>query len=882
MRVISCHINGFGKIKDFDYEFNQGLNTLLQNNGWGKTTFSVFVKAMFYGMEYSRKQGLSERKHYQPWDGGVYGGSLTFEEEGRIYRIERIFGKTDKEDSFSLINVETGLETEDYDSNLGETIFGIDRDSYERTSFIPQLDTKTGMTGSINAKMGNLSSVADDISNFDNAIKAIEEKKASYTSNGSVNKGALIRVRNSIKEYKKEVELLDGYQSAYDGHMEKYKIHQAQLGDISRQKEENRKAIEENSNKEKLVTTYNIAKDNLEEEKKTQHELDLFFSNGIPTKEEIDEAIENEKRIGVLEGSISSLDEKIKPLDISSALISKLDKKIPTDEEFAAWSAESVKLQGLRERAGQAKLAEDKRQQLEDLRFFFKESMPDEEELEKIEKASSELNVLEGKLLALHDVVIDHRARYEQAVINAKETSGIIGTVVGITIFVGLIAAATVIWFLDSHNTVSVLFTAICLLLAVFDLIALLIIKKNKKRKIKADDKKGRDDLDKVENEYNNLLLEKNNLEEEVEEFLSSYRLKRATSAQDNVYEIRRNLDQYNSLIAEEMAIQNSSSEILDQIADIHTSLCLPLSEYAQCYGMDIYDANESEFVQQLKNDVAAYLENKKNIEQRDIIRTEYETLNMQLKTFLDRFSFKGGEDAINHIALNLDKYVQVNEKINKLKKDIEEFERENSEVKEAVSTAELNEIAKELDEEFAKINDLLNDDNKIIVEVSDKIAELREKQEDIERLELEEAELKAKVSILEKTLDALNEAKELFVLKYMGPLKHSVKKYIDILDKESGTNIEYEVDINLNIKVITTSGTKEAEYMSAGYQDLLNLCARLALIDIMYDKKRPLLILDDPFTNMDKDKIEQAINLLNVISKENQIVYFTCHNSRA
>ena len=55
MKLISCYITGFGTIKEWSYDFSDGMNALCQENGWGKTTFSVFLKAMFYGMDYSAR-----------------------------------------------------------------------------------------------------------------------------------------------------------------------------------------------------------------------------------------------------------------------------------------------------------------------------------------------------------------------------------------------------------------------------------------------------------------------------------------------------------------------------------------------------------------------------------------------------------------------------------------------------------------------------------------------------------------------------------------------------------------------------------------------------------------------------------------------------------
>ena len=60
MRIVSCHIAGFGKFVGVNLDYTNGLNTVLEENGWGKTTLSVFLKAMFFGMEFnSKKKELS-------------------------------------------------------------------------------------------------------------------------------------------------------------------------------------------------------------------------------------------------------------------------------------------------------------------------------------------------------------------------------------------------------------------------------------------------------------------------------------------------------------------------------------------------------------------------------------------------------------------------------------------------------------------------------------------------------------------------------------------------------------------------------------------------------------------------------------------------------
>ena len=87
MKLLSCHIENFGKLSGFDYEFQDGLNTIKEENGFGKTTFASFIKAMFYGMEIKKNtKMLLDRKKYQPWQGGAFGGSIVLEVNNKKYR----------------------------------------------------------------------------------------------------------------------------------------------------------------------------------------------------------------------------------------------------------------------------------------------------------------------------------------------------------------------------------------------------------------------------------------------------------------------------------------------------------------------------------------------------------------------------------------------------------------------------------------------------------------------------------------------------------------------------------------------------------------------------------------------------------------------------
>ena len=110
MKLIECNIAGFGTFNDFKLSFDEGLNVILQPNGWGKTTVAAYIKAMLYGFDRKKTRDVSEneRLRYKPWTGTRYGGTLDFEFGGREYRIVRSFGATARADTLKVVDIASG------------------------------------------------------------------------------------------------------------------------------------------------------------------------------------------------------------------------------------------------------------------------------------------------------------------------------------------------------------------------------------------------------------------------------------------------------------------------------------------------------------------------------------------------------------------------------------------------------------------------------------------------------------------------------------------------------------------------------------------------------------------------------------------------------
>lgn len=294
MRLIECYIENFGKICKQKFEFSKGLNKICQNNSTGKTTLSVFIKVMLYGMSDTKKTSLSEneRKHYLPWSGALCSGSITFSVGDKTYRVERSFGQKAGTDTFALYDLNTGKLSSDFSSALGEELFGIDADGFERTVFLserslsPKSDNK-----SVSAKLSDLVGTDGDIGGMDDAIKSLEEeRKLLYKKGGA---GKISDLRGSITELELELSSLDEIERTSIQNRETAERISAEIAKYNEQLTAlatERGAALTLADREKFEENHKLLKSQLAEKIRRQEELIEFFKGTPPSHEEIENA----------------------------------------------------------------------------------------------------------------------------------------------------------------------------------------------------------------------------------------------------------------------------------------------------------------------------------------------------------------------------------------------------------------------------------------------------------------------------------------------------------------------------------------------------------------------------------------------------------------
>lgn len=719
MKLIKCSIENFGKLKGRTFEFTDGCNTIMEQNGYGKTTLAVFLKAMFYGLANTGKAAITvnERKHYAPWQGGAFGGTLLFEENGKRYLIERFFGEKDKDETFVLYDADTNLISHDYSSKIGEELFFLDREAFEKSIYMPQQSLQTGGNDSLNAKLSNLTDVENDMNHFELAKANLEKKQKELMRTGE--RGKIWELRHKVSNLERRLKEVDGvFEAAH-----------------------------------------------LWEEKRQQ-----------------------------VEGGKKEAKERLALLEEELTYFSKQEQK----------RAQRVQYQALRENFLKGQ------ERLEKLRTFFPKEMwgnisvytgLDEyfTAIMKKSECATRLSVLEADRQRLEK----EKKQQQELVLKLKlaymenETENVIESKKSILPFLGAVALTlSGIFLFTIQKTVGIGFVLAGGLLSGLSVKELQKKAYFEKRVLKS------------KQEHRKELLE------------------RLSEAEKNSAEVDAGF-----LACEEEMAKTSRAWHREQ-----EKLAVFLGQFV------VYD----------------------NIEENEYMM------------------------ALSEIKEKAAVYLSVMEEVLECQRCINQFEMENpylllerNEVKkEADRTLEV--IQREQNEWYRKLQNLTEEESQIQRQLDIFTVQLEQGGEIRSELAHERERLKEcenKYDLLGKTIKYLEKAKELFQTRYLTKLRESFQKYMEILNHEIlGETV---IDAKLKCKVTKGGKKKEVDYFSAGYRDLMNLCLRFAMIEALYEKEKPFLILDDPFVNMDEEKTKQALAFLKRLSKEYQIIYFTCHGSR-
>lgn len=763
MRLIKCNVRNFGTLKDFSLDFSSGLTVIKEDNGFGKSTLAAFLKAMLYGMPQTTKRDIdkNDRKKFKPWQGGDFGGSLDLEVNGRQYRVDRSFSAKEKDDTFRLIDLTSGADSDDFSENLGVELFGVDAESFERSVFVPQVDTATEMNNTIRAKLTGLIENSDDIGNYDNAVKALETRARFY----SVSNGA----RGDIADKNREIAVLEASltdKSAAVSNLNAIKTELVGLressAELTAKKNELRKKItvvsdaaallEQKRQRDGLVLS-------LENTKRAVDKIKADYVNGFPTDEETSQA---EKQLG----AINSLESEL----------------------------------------GVLKGNDSDRSELERLKEYFENGVPDEQEIYDTRRSISAVSQFEIKAEALKARL----AEAPQAV--AKSNTAAVKVCLILSVTVAVFGAVALLW--QAVVGIVLLCVAVLGLGASGFMYLKNMITSGSVPKV---------DTVVLKAEYDTACAEIDRLTDEIQGFCNRF---------------------------------DPESEPLQVVENVAIAM---------------RDLNRLE---------ASVRRNDDEVEKRRAeISAGYDSLN----TFFARYC--------------ADFKLEYNEQLAKIKRDRLEATRLENEIKVmSERLAEMPEIAADADlSDGADREQLLAEEKQLLSELdllNNRITsrevesarllaetqELPELEERLENLKLLRDEAVERYSTIIATIDLLKKAKQDLSLRYLDRVTAGFKKYAALLGVDSADAL---IDTDLNVELSECGATREKGYFSCGVRDMTDIAMRLGLCDALFQDEEAMLILDDPFVNLDDARLKNAMELLNRLSETRQIIYLTCHSSR-
>ncbi len=875
MRLIRCHIENFGKLSDFTCDFSEGCNTICEENGWGKSTLAAFLRVMLYGFrgEGKRDPLENERKRYTPWQKGVYGGELQFESDGKVYSVRRIFGNKAAEDEFQLTDVRTHLPSSDFTEKLGEELFRIDAGSFERTIFISQNDCETFVTDSINAKIGNLAENTDDINNFETADKRLNDLLNSMSPSRKT--GAIRKSRDRITELKVQIrngQEIQNTMESIDARKKTAIEEREKLSAELTELQEKQQRLGGYKDRQAKREKYLDLRTKLAEREKLLKEAEGYFNGVIPSETDLrEEAAACNQGISIRKAmEIYCLTEEEKEqLKVPFPMVDR--------EQLEEKYTEAEELERLKNRSRDNAMSAEETRRLQELTEYFADGMPEEEEIIRVKEAWADRlekkSLLQAKgiqIKTLESIQAQEEARLQREWENGKKRKKLLILLGGLLIFGGI-----PVIFLGQ-----IIIGGVLAALGAVTVIVALVVTAGIGNAQSAENT----ELLGLQRELEELEAEIETEGRQIEDFRQRWGIRESSDLTSGLVELQNKLRDYEILSRREQ--QAGADRTAARIGELEAGLKHFLAAYGEVREEQNYLATLHDLTGKYRQ--RQLLEEKQKQYRRQ--KEQYETLKEKVKSYL--------------LSLHLIPEEPLEEQLTELEnhrkdyeKELLEYRRSEQELKQfeeqedipallVLKAPEGEESLESLSEEMKVLSERMEDRFRTIQSYQEQLSSLQESWENIENMEdelenlQEETEEKSKqYRLLEVTKGLLEEAKSSFTAKYTEPVMTGFRKYYQIL---TGTKCEnYQMDANTRLQVIDGNMPREIGYMSLGNRDLIGICMRMALVEAMYGERKPFLILDDPFVNLDENRTEGARKFLNAIAKEYQVIYFTCHSSR-
>ena len=181
MKIEFIKVNGFGKLKDKDISFKEGINIVYGKNETGKSSILKFISSMLYGSSKNKNgKDISDFEKFKPWKTEEFSGKITYTlDNGKKYEVYREFKK--KNPIIYNENQEDISKEFQIDKTKGIDFFteqtGIDEETFYNTAITEQEGVKLSKSSqnTIIQRISNLISTGKDNISFKKSLEKINK-----------------------------------------------------------------------------------------------------------------------------------------------------------------------------------------------------------------------------------------------------------------------------------------------------------------------------------------------------------------------------------------------------------------------------------------------------------------------------------------------------------------------------------------------------------------------------------------------------------------------------------------------------------------------------------------------------------------------------------
>ena len=149
------------------------------------------------------------------------------------------------------------------------------------------------------------------------------------------------------------------------------------------------------------------------------------------------------------------------------------------------------------------------------------------------------------------------------------------------------------------------------------------------------------------------------------------------------------------------------------------------------------------------------------------------------------------------------------------------------------------------------------------------------------EKIKARMESLRHEAAILRLTADCIDEARQNVLVSTLEALNNRTSDLLYKLTSGRYSRVDFDKS-TMKFKVYCDQKGEWIDPdsgLSAGTVDQIYLAARLALADLVSEKRDSLMILDEPFANYDEHRLENAMRVLKELSENRQILLLTSQN---